>query len=225
MAGGRGVRLKPLTDTTPKPLLLVAGAPLITYLITSLVKANLKDITITTHYKPESFRDILGDGLTYGANFLYHEEPLPLGTAGCLPRLARQFPNAHTFIVANADILADIPWHGLLDHHHSTNSDATFCTVTHNTQIEYGVVASNGEVVEKPTISLPILAGIYVLNTQYLRDLAPNKVLQMPDLLNSMKEEKLLITSYQLPGMWLDVGRQSSLENAPATLQAILEKP
>ncbi|WP_460238079.1 N-acetylmuramate alpha-1-phosphate uridylyltransferase MurU [Aurantivibrio plasticivorans] len=113
-AAGRGQRMGKLTDATPKPLLEVAGRPLIEYVIERIATTGIHQLVINLAYLGEQIADRLGDGSRYGVNIEYSREPYPLETGGgilnALPLLGNQ-----PFLVINADVWCDMPLHGLIE--------------------------------------------------------------------------------------------------------------
>lgn len=123
LAAGFGQRMLPITHSLPKPLLPVAGTPLIAYSLALLVEAGIKDIIINVHHLAGTMIDALGDGSKYGCCITYSHEAEILGTGGALKRMHDAFDD--TFVVINSDILVQLPLSDLIAEHQSRKAQAT----------------------------------------------------------------------------------------------------
>ncbi len=214
MAGGRGQRLHPLTDTRPKPLLNVGGKPILEQIIDGFVKQGFKKFWISLGYKGDLIAAHFGNGASRGIKIKYMDEVQPLGTAGSLNLMPRpEVP----FIVCNADILAKVEYGRLMEHHARSNAQATVCLGLHQYQVPYGVAVFEDERLvafrEKPIENIQVNAGIYVLDPTALA-LLPEGPSDMPDLL-----DKLELSAYPIEGYWTDVGHFESYARANAEWQ------
>src|SRR6266849_6082514 len=115
MAGGEGRRLRPLTETTPKPLVLIGGKPLVEIMIERLRQSGITDITVAVHHKSEIIRERLGDGSRLGVRVGYALEPKPLGTMGALPLVRDRL--GQPFFVVNGDILTKCDFRAMWEFH------------------------------------------------------------------------------------------------------------
>lgn len=219
MAGGLGTRLRPLTETTPKPLLPISGRPLMETVITQLAGQGFQNFYISVNYKAEMFENHFGDGSALGVNIRYVHEPSKMGTAGALSLLPDR-PDG-PFLVMNGDILTKADMRALLQFHQNEGGMATLAVREYSLQVPYGVVESNGHtvsrLVEKPTHRHFVNAGIYVLSPEVLDLLVPGEHKDMTDLLGDLLvSEKYAnsVQSYPLHEYWLDIGRMSDLEQA-----------
>ncbi|MGL6412824.1 nucleotidyltransferase family protein [Aeromonas veronii] len=193
MAGGFGTRLKPLTDTCPKPMLKVGDKPILETLLNQFIKAGFKNIYISTHYMPEFITDYFGDGSAWGANIKYIHEQHPLGTGGALGLLPANLPPL-PLIMMNGDVLTTVDFNSLLDFHTQNGSDATMCVREYNYQIPYGVITGEGNnitsMVEKPVHHFFVNAGIYVVNSYIAQSVIKGERIDMPTLLEKHMQEK-----------------------------------
>jgi NDP-sugar pyrophosphorylase family protein len=122
LAAGMGTRLRPLTDSVPKPLIEVAGRPMIGFPLGLVRDAGIAEVVINLHHLSEQIRDRLGDGRTYGVRIVYSEEDPILDTGGAIAA-AREFLDGDTFVVLNADTFIDLRLQDVIDfhrHHHAT---------------------------------------------------------------------------------------------------------
>ena len=141
MAGGVGTRLKPLTETTPKPLLPVGGRPLIENIILGFAAQGFRRFFLAVNYKAELFKDHFGDGSAFGVSIEYLEERERKGTAGALSLLPER-PRG-PFLVMNGDLLTTVNFRQLLDFHREHRALATMCVREHAFQVPYGVVEAD----------------------------------------------------------------------------------
>lgn len=223
MAGGLGTRLRPLTHTIPKPLLQVAGKPIIEWTIGSLAQQGFARFILCLNYKPAIFHACLGDGEKLGVQLEYVEEKEQLGTAGALSLLPER-PTA-PIVVMNGDVLTSSNLRQLLDFHEKTGADATVCVSQHRIQVPYGVAQVDGDrlvgLQEKPSQSFLVNAGIYALSPHVLDMLAPGSRMDMPDLLARIMRDGGRVSAFPLHEYWRDIGRLEDLNHAEQDLQSL----
>ncbi|MGL6387868.1 nucleotidyltransferase family protein [Aeromonas caviae] len=224
MAGGFGTRLKPLTDTCPKPMLKVGDKPILETLLNQFIKAGFKNIYISTHYMPELITDYFGDGSAWGANIKYIHEQHPLGTGGALGLLPANLPPL-PLIMMNGDVLTTVDFNSLLDFHTQNGSDATMCVREYNYQIPYGVITGEGNnitsMVEKPVHHFFVNAGIYVVNSYIVQSVIKGERIDMPTLLEKHMQEKKRISMFPLHEYWLDIGRMEDFNRAQSDISTL----
>ena len=216
MAGGKGVRLRPITEHTPKPLIKISGRPILETIIETLARQGFNDFYLAVNYKADLFAAHFGDGSAMGVSIRYLTEESSMGTAGALGLLLQR-PTG-PFVVMNADILSTIDMRSLLRFHNEQNAVATVALREYNFQVPYGVVEIDGDriagLVEKPMYRHFVSAGIYILAPEILDHVAPGTPIDMPDLLKAQMASNAKIAAYPLHEYWLDVGRMSDLERA-----------
>ena len=216
MAGGRGIRLSPLTDDCPKPLLLVNGKPILEIILNQCIDAGISNFYISVHYLSEMIKNYFGDGSKWGVKIEYLEEACPLGTAGSLKLLPDSLENP--ILVINGDVLHKTNYEDLFTYHSKNNGDITLCAREHMLTSPYGVIEIDGiqfkSMVEKPTFRQLVNAGIYIVNPKIIDFIEPNKYLDMPDLIEYCKESNKRIIVYPVHEYWLDIGKPESLKKA-----------
>jgi len=221
MAGGRGTRLAPLTDNIPKPLLEVAGQPIIEGTIKRLRAQGFDKFLISVNYLASRIRDHLGDGSKFGVNIEYLEENEPLGTAGCLA-LARSHLNA-PFILMNGDIITNINFDNMLRFHDNNHVDMTMAVRSYKIDVPYGVVdVAMGEsgqctiasISEKPQLKFLVNAGIYVLSPEILDRIEDDTHLDMTTFCDILREAGKETTTFPIREYWMDVGLPAEFEKA-----------
>lgn len=217
MAGGFGTRLRPLTNSIPKPLLKVGSKPLLENILTKFLESGFSNFFISTHFQAKKVQDYFEDGSKWGAKIQYVHEEEPLGTAGALGLLPKkQFKEP--FLVMNADLLTKLNFSDLLNYHLNQDSFATVCLAEYDFKVPYGVVEIKNSYIsainEKPTKSYFINAGIYVLDPSALTSIKKGKYLDMPDLLKDKIAEGKQVSSFPLHEYWLDIGRLPDYQKA-----------
>ena len=226
MAGGRGTRLHPLTEHTPKPMLRVGSKPILETILGRFVAQGFKRFVFSVNYRAEVIERYFGDGARWGVAISYVREDRPLGTAGALGRLTPR-PD-EPIIVANGDVLADLDYRAMLRAHEKSGALATVALGLHQYQIPFGVprLDGGGEVVrldEKPIENTAVSAGIYVLSPAALTALNGGR-LDMPDLLGRLvaqgqEDGTPAVATYPIEGHWIDVGRFEDLGRANGVVE------
>ena len=216
MAGGMGTRLRPHTENCPKPLLPVAGKPMLEHIIEHAKLEGFSHFVLAIHYLGHMIEEHFGNGERLGVQIDYLREQSPLGTAGALGLLNPR-PDA-AFVVTNGDVITDIHYGELLDFHLRHNAAATMAVRVHEWQHPFGVVQTQGiEIVgfeEKPVARTHINAGVYALEPDALNALAADTRCDMPALFERLQEQSKRTVAYPMHEPWLDVGRPDDLERA-----------
>jgi mannose-1-phosphate guanylyltransferase len=184
LVGGFGTRLRPLTNTTPKPMLPVVNRPMIEHLVGGLARAGITQVTLALGFKPEPFVEAFPDGTCAGVRLDYAVEPEPLDTAGAIRFAADHAGIDETFVVANGDIMTDLDVSALVAAHRASGAEATIHVYPVDDPSAFGVVELDGDCrvlrfVEKPPLeeapSNLINAGTYVLEPSVLRRVATGR--------------------------------------------------
>jgi len=215
MAGGHGSRLRPLTDDVPKPMLEVGGRPVMERLIEQLHAAGIRQVNVTTHYKPEVISKHFGDGNGNGVEISYMHESEPLGTAGALGLM--DVPQEPVLVV-NGDILTELNLRAMFDFHREHNADMTVAVKRYQLQVPYGVVETRGVEVsglaEKPSLDFFINAGIYLLEPVAYEYIPVGERFDMPDLIRRMVDKGRRTVSFPILEYWVDIGRPADYDQA-----------
>jgi dTDP-glucose pyrophosphorylase len=227
MAGGFGTRLRPLTDSCPKPMLKVGGKPMLEHILQDLIDYGFYRFYISVHYLREQVIEHFKDGSRFGVSIQYIHEDTPLGTAGCLgllPRDAVQRP----IIVVNGDIMTRVNYEALLQDHDRHTPAATVCTRQYDFQVPYGVIEHEDQritnITEKPTQHFFVSAGIYVLAPQVVHSMAADTRVDMPDLLKSEITAGRSVRMFPVHEYWLDIGRMNDFELAQNDAASVLQR-
>ncbi|MBT8574526.1 CBS domain-containing protein [Polynucleobacter paneuropaeus] len=216
MAGGQGMRLRPHTETCPKPLLKVGEKPMLEHIIENARSEGFGIFILSIQYLGHMIQEYFGDGSQFGVRIEYIKESDPLGTAGALGMLKEKL--SIPFIVSNGDVLTDIRYGELLNFHERHQAKATMAVRVHEWQNPYGIVQTKGvDIVgfeEKPISRSHINAGVYALDPQALDFLGTNERCDMPTLFERLRERDLRTIVYPMHEPWLDVGRDEDLRLA-----------
>jgi NDP-sugar pyrophosphorylase family protein len=215
LAGGRGRRLEPYTSVLPKPLMPVGDRAIVEVLVDQLIASGITDITLCVGHLAHLIEAVF-NGRPRGATFRYVHEREPLGTAGPL-RLVDGL--ADTFISMNGDLLTDLDLADLVDHHRRSGNVLTIASHTRTQTIDYGVLHVDADSLrlsayeEKPTVSLVVSMGIYVMEPAVLEHV-PAGYFDFPDLVQVLLNRGEAVGSYLFDGFWLDIGRRDDYEQA-----------
>ena len=209
LAAGRGERMRPLTDHTPKPLLKAAGKPLIEYTIEALVAAGISDIVINLAHLGEKIQRYLEDGSRYQANIVYSSEgKTGLETAGGIKKALPLLGNK-PFIVVNGDISCDFPLQRLVNHD---------CDLAHLVLVNNPAHHTLGDFTLDPqSIASPegcpkyTYSGIGLYHPDLFAELAQGKSAPLAPLLKSAMQAKR-ITAERHQGFWMDIGTPERLD-------------
>lgn len=216
MAGGKGARLKPLTENIPKPMVKVAGRPILERLILHLLSYGIRNIYLSINYLSHLIENHFLDGKQLGCKINYLKEKKPLGTAGSLslmPKIPKE-----PILVLNGDLLTQFNVDKILDYHNKNNFYITVGVYDYVYKVPYGVVEEkNGKLIsikEKPSAIWSINAGIYVLNPSAIKKVPKGKAYMMTDLIEKCLEKKLKVGVFNIEGDWIDIGLHKDLKKA-----------
>jgi dTDP-glucose pyrophosphorylase len=220
MVGGRGTRLMPHTQNCPKPMVLVAGKPMLEHIIDRGKLEGFNHFILAIYHLGHVIETYFGNGERFGVKINYLREQSPLGTAGALSLLNPR-PDA-PFVVTNGDVITDIRYGELLDFHNRYQASATMAVRIYEWQHPFGVVQMEGvEIIgfeEKPVARSHINAGVYVLSPEVLSELIAEVPCDMPMLFERLHAKGKRTVAYPMHEPWLDVGRSIDLAKARATI-------
>ncbi|MCH5239690.1 MAG: NTP transferase domain-containing protein [Muribaculaceae bacterium] len=207
MAGGRGERLRPLTDDLPKPLLPVGGKPIIDYNIDELEACGIKKIHVTVNYLgdliKEHFRNHKGSAIIDCVT-----EPTRLGTFGSLAFVENI--DTEDIIVMNADLLSAIDFEAMFLHHRKNRNHFTIAAVPYSVSVPFAIMRLNGQQVtaleEKPTYNYFANGGVYIMKTELISQIKKGEYLDAPDFILSIIGQGKKVGCFNLNGTWVDIG-------------------
>lgn len=223
MAGGKGTRLRPLTDDRPKPLLEVGDRPILETILERLVSHGFGRFFISVNYMAHMIEEHFGDGSRWGVQIEYLREREQLGTAGALQLL----PEAPTepVLIMNGDLLTSIDFGQLLGFHESRRPWATMCVREYDFQVPYGVVRIDGHQLvgfdEKPVHRFFVNAGIYVLSPEAIALVPPGRPCDMPTLFQEVTSRGQPASVFPVREYWMDIGQLEDFKRAQRDFDGI----
>jgi NDP-sugar pyrophosphorylase family protein len=210
MAGGKGERLKPFTDTIPKPMLIVGDKPIIEHNIDRLISFGITEIFISVKYLKEQIMDYFGDGSTKGVSIKYIIEDTPLGTIGALSLIENI--KHEDILVMNSDLLTNVDLEDFFEYYQSHSAEMAVASIPYVVNVPYAVLETNHHEVksfiEKPSYTYYSNGGIYFLKFSLKSALKSNEFFDATDLMNFViaKNQNALV-HYPLLCYWLDIGK------------------
>ena len=215
MAGGKGERLRPLTEKTPKPLLKVGDKCIIDHNIDRLIDYGVKHISVTVNYLKEQleehFSESRGDVKVQTVR-----EPKFLGTIGSI-KFVKEFYN-DTVLVMNSDLFTNINYEDFYLHFKEHDSDMSVAAVPYSVSVPYGIFDLNGRVIqgliEKPTYNYYANAGIYLIKRSALDLIPEDTYFNATDLIEKLIEENKKVIRFPLNGTWIDIGNPQEYAKA-----------
>lgn len=222
MAGGKGERLRPLTEKTPKPLIKVGEKCIIDYNIDSLISYGIKNIFVTVNYLGEQLEEHFKEKRD-GIKINTVKEPKYLGTIGSI-KFVESFYN-DTILVMNSDLFTNIDYEDFYLHFKEHDADMSVAAVPYIVKVPYGVFNLEGRnikgVTEKPTISYYANAGIYLIKKELLKLIPENKFYNATDFMSSLINNNYKVIRYPISGYWIDIGQHDELERAKEIVKHI----
>jgi dTDP-glucose pyrophosphorylase len=216
MAGGQGTRLRPLTENIPKPMIPVAGRPILERLILHLVGYGVTRIYLSINYLGHMIEDHFGDGGQLGCRIEYLREESRLGTGGALSLLPER--PRDPLVVLNGDLVTQFDLARMLEFHADGGYCSTFGVRPYAVDVPYGVVESvDGRLLairEKPTQRMLVNAGIYVLSPEVLELVPANREFPITELFEDCLSREMSVGVHLIEDEWLDVGRHHELRQA-----------
>lgn len=223
MAGGRGERLKPLTDATPKPLLKVGDKPIIEHNIDRLNTYGIDDIWISVRYLGNQLVEYFKDGSEKALRINYVWEEIPLGTAGALA-LVEGLIHDHVLMM-NSDLLTNIDFEDLYLFFEEQQADFAVACIPYQVNVPYAVMETRDKLVtgfkEKPTYTHHSNAGIYLMKREVLGFITKNKPFNATDLMEVLIQNNKKVVAYPLVGYWLDIGNHEDFQKAQQDIKKI----
>lgn len=228
LAGGLGTRLKPFTDTIPKPLLPLGEKSVLEVQIEALRSHGFDEIYLALGHKSEYVKSFFGDGSRYDVRLHFSVEEEPLGTCGPITLLKDEL--TEPFVLMNGDILSKADFADIYRFAQGY-PDSFFTVVTKiiTTPFRFGNILSNGPYIlgveEKPDLRFEIMAGIYVLKPQVFDYVPEGEYFGIDDLVREMLRAGLPITRYQLKEYWVDIGVVEDYEKARQIYEKHFKSP
>lgn len=224
LAAGKGERMRPLTDLTPKPMLPVVGKPLIEYHLERLVQAGFRELVINVSWLGEQIEDCLGDGSRWGCHISWSREPEPLETAGGIAR-ALPLLGEEPFVLINGDIWIDYPLEKFQHKALPGGSLAHLVLVDNPPHHPDGDFLLAADACLRPPrevgVSAFTYAGLALYHPRFFEGVAPNKLPLLPLLESGM--EQSIVTGEYFAGRWLDLGTPERLAELDAHVRSLVQ--
>ena len=215
MAGGKGVRLRPLTDSVPKPLLPVGDKAIIDYNIESLTANGVKHISVTVNYLHEQLEEHFREPMD-GVQVECIREPKFLGTMGATLLVPRFYNDV--VLVMNSDLFTNIDFEDFYLHFLQHGADMSVAAVPYSVSVPYGIFELEGRnirgVKEKPVYNYFANAGIYLIRRELLEAMPRNTYYDATDLMNDAVAAGRTVIRYPVTGYWLDIGSHEEYHKA-----------
>jgi len=216
MAGGKGTRLRPLTENVPKPMLKVAGRPILERIVLNLISYGIRKIFIAVNYLAHMIEEYFGDGSRYGCKIEYIHEDKPLGSGGALSLLP-ELPK-HPLLLMNGDLVVNVNFADMFEFHEQNGFYATMGVYPYTHEVPFGCVNIQGDrlvdIEEKPLLQKTINAGIYVLSPKTLAAVPTNTFFPITALFESAMENGFHCGGFNIESEWIDVGMPQQLKQA-----------
>lgn len=215
MAGGKGERLRPLTENTPKPLVKVGEKCIIDYNIDNLIEFGVKHLNVTVNYLAEQLEEHFAEPRN-GVQVRTFREPKFLGTIGSV-RFVDTFYNDY-ILVMNSDLFTKIDFEDFFLHFREHDAEMSVVAVPYNVSIPFGILDLDGRnikgLVEKPKYNYYANAGIYLIKKSALAEIPEDTFFNATDLIEKLIAQGKSVIRYPLNGMWIDIGTHQEYEMA-----------
>lgn len=215
MAGGKGERLRPLTDKTPKPLIKIGDKAIIDYNVERLISYGLKNIHVTINYLGEQLEEHFSSPIN-GVKVETVREPSYLGTMGSI-QFVKEFHH-DTILVMNSDLFTNIDYEDFYLHFKEHNADMSVAAIPYDVNIPFGIFDLDGRdikgVKEKPSYHYYANAGIYLIKKDVLKHIPQNEFFNATDLIEELVKQNMKVIRFPITGYWIDIGQHSELAKA-----------
>jgi len=217
MAGGKGTRLRPLTNIIPKPLIPVLKKTLMEDIMDRFLEYGCSDFFVSVNYKADVIKHYFNSLKNSSYQIQYFEENVPLGTAGSLTLLKGVI--CSTFWVTNCDILVNDDYSQILNYHRSNRNELTIVAAVKSFPLNYGVLETKEDglldtIIEKPDLTFKINTGLYLLEPHLLNEIPENKFYHITHLIDKLKSENRRVGVFPITEKsWIDVGNWTEYLN------------
>lgn len=239
LAAGKGTRLRPLTETVPKPLIEVAGRPMIAFALACVREAGIRDVIINLHHLGGQIRARLGDGSAYGVRITYTEEDPILDTGGGIAN-ARPWLEGDAFAVLNADTVIDVDLRAVADAHARRRALATMVLRADPDAARYGVIEIDGDnrirrflghadptltAAEAPGLRALMYPGVTIFDPRIFAYLGPGVYSITRDVFPRLLDAGEPCFGYVYHGYWRVLDNPADLEAGRAEIAGRLGRP
>lgn len=215
MAGGKGERLRPLTEKTPKPLLPVGNKAIIDHNVDRLISYGINHISVTVNYLKEQIEDHFKEPHN-GVRVQTVREPKYLGTIGSI-KYVPEFYN-EVVLLMNSDVFTNINYEDFFLHFQQHDAEMSVAAIPYNVSIPYGILDLEGRnihgLLEKPKYTYYANAGIYLIKRKALDEIPDDTFYNATDLVEKLISEGKKVIRYPLNGTWIDIGNPQEYQKA-----------
>ncbi|MCF6359289.1 MAG: nucleotidyltransferase family protein [Cyclobacteriaceae bacterium] len=216
MAGGKGTRLRPMTDLVPKPLLKIGDKTIIDHTIDRIRKFGIDDLWLSVGHFGEQLEDHFKDGSDKNVTINYVREDRPLGTIGAVSKI---FNFQHDYVlITNSDILTNLNYEEFFKDFIEKDADMSVVTIPYSVDVPYAVVeTSNHQIIsfkEKPTFTYFSNGGIYLVKKEILNYIPKDIFYNSTDLMQALIVDKKKLISFPMRQYWLDIGKPADFQKA-----------
>lgn len=215
MAGGKGERLRPLTEKTPKPLLPVGDKAIIDHNVDRLISYGVQHISVTVNYMKEQIEDHYQEPRN-GIQIQTVREPKFLGTIGSIKFVPKFFND--TVLLMNSDVFTNIDYEDFYLHYQQHDAEMSVAAIPYNVSIPYGILELDGRniqgLLEKPKYTYYANAGIYLIKRRALDEIPADTFFNATDLVEKLIAEGKKVIRYPLNGTWIDIGNPQEYQKA-----------
>lgn len=215
MAGGKGERLRPLTEKTPKPLLLVGDKAIIDHNVDRLISYGIQHINVTVNYLKEQIEDHYSEPRN-GVKIETVREPSFLGTIGSVKFVSKFYND--TILIMNSDLFTNIDYEDFFLHFQQYDAEMSVAAIPYNVSIPYGILDLDGRniqgLLEKPKYTYYANAGIYLIKRRALDEIPNDEFFNATDLIEKLIKKGKRVIRYPLNGTWIDIGNPQEFQKA-----------
>lgn len=222
MAGGRGARLKPITNIIPKPLVPIGERPIIEIIMDSFHECGVEEFHVSVNYKADMIERYFAER-SKPYQIRYFTEPMPLGTAGSLSLLKERLNQ--TFFVSNCDILIDQEYQEIFQYHREKSCDITVVAALKTYAIPYGTLETGPDSLlvslrEKPHLNMLVNTGVYLLEPHVLKEVSGDRVFHITELIERVRLAGGRVGVFPISeGAWLDIGEWPEYQKTQEAFQ------
>ncbi len=218
MAGGKGKRLRPITNKIPKPMIKIGNKPIIEIIINKLKKQSFKNIFVSVNYQKDVIKNYFRKNKISDMNINFIEESKSLGTLGSLSLFYKKYNFKGPLLVLNSDLYTNFNFRELIDYHTKSKSKFTVVVRQYEVNIPYGLMEIKKNkivnIFEKPVINNHVNSGIYVIDNQLKKYFKTAKKLDANEFINKIIKSKYSINPFFMHEFWLDIGNYEDLDKA-----------
>lgn len=222
LAGGQGTRLRPYTYTIPKPLLPLGDRPILEFIIERLKLHGVGKVFISTGYKSKYIEAFFGDGRELGVEIEYVHEEKPLGTCGPIGLVRDRIDPDEYLILMNGDIYTELDFSKFISTAKAHQHELTVGYLRRTETSKFGVLEIDAGrikgVIEKPTNTVPVSAGIYVFKGSLLGHIPQNTFFTVPQLMTKLIQEGIPVGAYEISDYWMGIEYVEDLNSVLARL-------